>query len=339
MKRRDFITKSISAGVIAGAVFPLSAQHENADRQLSQRAHTVTDKSVMKEKILLDTDIGNDIDDTVCLAYLLCQKQCELLGITTVSGEPDIRAMLVSAMLKAAGRDDIPVYPGVAMPLLTPQKQATARQSSYLPKWPHEKKFPAGEAIEFMRRTIRAHPHEITLLGVGPLTNIALLFAVDPEIPLLLKSLVIMCGTFTYRYKGEPCLSEWNARCDPYATAMTYNAPVKNIVSVGLDVTSNVILEKEEIIERFNSGILKTVLDFSGVLDNTRQQIVFHDPLTAAVIFDRDICRFEKGIVEVELESKRLEGLTYWKADRNGNNEVAFEVDNERFFKHYFSVF
>ena len=339
MKRRDFIAKSIGAGVIAATRFPLLAQQENTNRQSSKRSPIVTNSSVKKEKILLDTDIGNDIDDTVCLAYLLCQKQCDLLGITTVSGEPVVRAMLVSAMLKAAGRDDIPIYPGVAMPLLTPQKQPEAHQSRYLHKWAHDKKFPEGEAIEFLRRTIRAHPHEITLLAVGPLTNIALLFAVDPEIPSLLKSLVIMCGAFTYRYKGEPCLSEWNARCDPYATAMTYNAPVKNIVSVGLDVTSNVVLKKDEIIERFNTGILKTVLDFSGILDNTRQEIVFHDPLAAAVIFDKEICRFEKGIVEVEIESKRLEGLTYWKADENGNNEVAFEVDKDRFFKHYFSVF
>ena len=332
MKRRDFIAKSIGAGIIAGAGLPLLAQQENANLNRIESVNK-------KEKILLDTDIGNDIDDTVCLAYLLCQKQCDLLGITTVSGEPVIRAMLTSAFLKAAGRSDIPIYPGVAMPLLTPQKQAAPHQSKYLHKYPHETKFPEGEAIEFLRRTIRAHPHEVTLLAVGPLTNIALLFAVDPEIPALLKRLVIMCGTFTYRYKGEPCLTEWNARCDPYATAMTYRAPVKNIVSVGLDVTSNVIMEKEEIIERFNTGLLKTVLDFSGVLDNTRQEIVFHDPLAAAVIFDREICRFEKGIVEVETESKRLEGLTYWKADEKGNNEVAFEVDKERFFKHYFSVF
>jgi len=337
MKRRAFIAKTISAGVIAGVGFPLLAQQRNA--KLSKLTNIGNNELDMKEKILYDTDIGSDIDDSLCLAYLLNQKQCDLLGITTVSGEPVIRAMLASALLKVASRDDIPIYPGVEQPLLTPQKQATAHQSKYLPKYPHETKFPEGEAIEFLRRTIRAHPNEITLLATGPFTNIALLFAVDPEIPSLLKRLVLMGGTFTYRYKGEPCLSEWNARCDPYATAIMYRAPVKEIVSVGLDVTSKVVLEKDEIIKRFNTGILKTVLDFSGILDNTRQEIVFHDPLAATVIFDKNICRFEKGIVEVETESKRLEGLTYWKADENGNNEVAFEVDKERFFNHYFSVF
>ena len=292
----------------------------------------------MKEKILLDTDLGNDIDDSVCLAYLLGQKNCDLLGITTVSGEPVIRAMLTSALCKAAGRDDIPIYPGAGNPLLIPQKQAVARQARYLPQWPHETAFPAGQAIEFMRRTIREHPHEVTLLGIGAMTNIALLFAVDAEIPLLLKNLVIMCGTFTYRYKGEPCLTEWNIRCDPHAAAMVYNAPVKNIVSVGLDVTSEVVLGKDEIIKRFDRGILKTVLAFSGVLDNTRESITFHDPLTAAVIFNREICGFRRGNVEIETGNGRLEGLCYWSPDEQGKNEVAFSVNRELFFDHYFET-
>lgn len=63
----------------------------------------------MTVKLLLDTDIGSDIDDAVCLAYLLAQPQCELLGITTVSGEPIRRAMIASAICTAAGKD-VPIY-------------------------------------------------------------------------------------------------------------------------------------------------------------------------------------------------------------------------------------
>ena len=337
MYRRDFIksTGLTVAGVgLSGLDMPSVFAQGSTKTQNQQSAHA----SMAKEKLLVDTDIGNDIDDTVCLAYLLCQKQCEILGITTVSGEPVVRAKLTSAMLKAAGRDDIPIYPGVEQPLLTQQKQPVAHQAKYLPKWPHETKFPEGQAIEFMRRTIRENPNEVTLLGIGPMTNIALLFAVDPEIPLLLKRLVIMCGAFTYRYKGEPCLSEWNARCDPYATAMVYNAPVRNIVSVGLDVTTEVVLEKDELIKRFNTDILKVVMDFSGIYDYTRQEIVFHDPLAAAVIFKKEICDFKRGDVEIEIDSKRLEGLTYWKANENGRNEVAFGVNSKMYFEHFFDT-
>ena len=67
----------------------------------------------MTHKILLDTDIGSDIDDAIALAYLLAQPQCELLGITTVTGEPEKRAMMASAQCKLAGRN-IPIYPGAA---------------------------------------------------------------------------------------------------------------------------------------------------------------------------------------------------------------------------------
>ena len=341
MYRRDFIKNTGLAvagiglsGLTASAAFAQGSKNNEVQKQNKQSVNS----SMAKEKLLVDTDIGSDIDDTVCLAYLLCQKQCEILGITTVSGEPVVRAKLTSALLKAAGRDDIPIYPGVEQPLLIPQKQPVAHQVKYLPKWAHETKFPEGQAIEFMRRTIRENPNEITLLAVGPLTNIALLFAVDPEIPALLKRLVVMCGVFTYQYQGGPCLSEWNARCDPHATAMVYNAPVKNIVSVGLDVTSEVVMEKDEIIKRFNTDILKVVLDFSGILDNTRKSIVFHDPLAAAVIFKKEICDFRRGNVEIETGNKRLEGLTYWNEDAKGKNDVAFGVNKEMFFDHFFDT-
>src|SRR5437867_10805365 len=150
----------------------------------------------MSVKVLLDTDIGSDIDDAVCLAYLLAQPQCELLGITTVTGEADKRAMMASALCKVADKE-IPIFPGCEKPLLVPQKQPHAPQAAALSRWPHEGNFPQGEAVQFLRQTIRRHPGEVTLLTIGPLTNIGLLFALDPEIPSLLKALVSMCGVFT----------------------------------------------------------------------------------------------------------------------------------------------
>jgi len=340
MYRRNFIKNSglaIAGTGLSGLAMPTVFAQGPSDDEIKKQNKQMANGS-LKEKLLLDTDIGSDIDDSLCLAYLLCQKQCEILGITTVSGDSVNRAKLASALLKAAGSDGIPIYPGVEQPLLIPQKQPVAHQVRYLSKWPHETKFPEGQAIEFMRRTIRENPNEITLLAVGPLTNIALLFAVDPEIPALLKRLVIMCGVFTYSYQGASCLSEWNARCDPHATAMVYNAPVKNIVSVGLDVTGQVVMEKDEIINRFNTDLLKVILDFSGILDNTRKSIVYHDPLAAAVIFKREICDFKRGNVEVEIGSNRLEGLTYWKEDMNGKNDVAFGVNKEMFIDHFFGT-
>lgn len=94
----------------------------------------------MKTKILLDTDIGTDVDDAVCLAYLLANPQCELVGITTVTGESEKRAMLASSLCKIAGKN-IPIYPGIENPLIIEQLQKKAQQAKALENGTHEKLF------------------------------------------------------------------------------------------------------------------------------------------------------------------------------------------------------
>ena len=82
------------------------------------------------------------------------------------------------------------------------------------------------------------------------------------------------------------------------------------------------------------------VLDFAQVWFRERNTITFHDPLAAATIFDDQICVFKRGFVEVELTSEKSKGMTYWQpGDSDARHEVALEVDSERFFAHYFSVF
>src|SRR5918996_3041230 len=130
-------------------------------------------------KVLLDTDIGTDVDDAVCLAYLLAHPDCELLGITTVTGEAEKRASLASVLCKAAERD-IPIYPGADHPMQGEQRQKIAQQADVLPRWTHQTDFPKGQAVEFLVQTIQANPGEVTLLTVGPLTNAGLLFSNYP---------------------------------------------------------------------------------------------------------------------------------------------------------------
>ncbi|GAB4512690.1 MAG: nucleoside hydrolase [Anaerolineae bacterium] len=282
-------------------------------------------------KILLDTDIGTDIDDAVCLAYLLAQPECELLGITTVSGEVEKRAMLASALCKVAGKD-VPIYPGTEKPLLVNQRQPEAQQAVVLAKWPHETHFPANEAVDFLRRTIRQHPGEITLLTIGPVTNIALLFALDPEIPHLLKELVMMIGVYTeFERWGD---LEWNAMLDPHAAAMVFRAPVPRLRAIGLNVTRRVVLNAADVTARFTTPVLQAVLDFAQVWFAERPDITFHDPLAGAIIFDDSYCDFLRGTVEVDSTT----GLMHWTPGA-GRHDIAVNVDSQRFFAHYFSMF
>lgn len=294
----------------------------------------------MATKVLLDTDIGTDVDDAVCLAYLLAQPQCELLGITTVTGEAEKRAMMASALCKVA-KKDIPIFPGIEQPLLIPQKQTHAKQASKLINWDHEKTFPKGKAIEFLRDTIHEHPGEITLLTIGPLTNVALLFATYPETPALLKGLVMMGGLYNNRipaFKWD--LTEWNIIVDPHAAAIVFNAPIEKLDAIGLDVTTKVVMNPKEVKNKFTSPLLAPVVDFADVWFEEREEMMFHDPLAGATIFNDKICQFEKATIEVELTSEKILGATMIDTiSKPPRHNIATTVNKDLFFEHYFSVF
>ena len=291
----------------------------------------------MTTKILLDTDIGSDIDDAVCLAYLLANPNCDLLGITTVTGEGQKRAQLASALCKIAGKD-VPIHVGAEKPFLVEQRQPTAPQAAALDKRAHATDFSQGSAVTFMRETIRANPGEVILLTIGPLTNIGLLFTLDPEIPTMLKGLVMMCGVFV-DHSGEDNPREWNAMLDPHATAIAYRNQAQMHRSIGLDVTRQVTMDKAEVKARFRSPLLRAVYDFAEIWFEHTEVITFHDPLAAATIFDEGICKFTHGRVAVELGDPQALGQTRWTPDADGPHQVALEVDAARFFEHYFGVF
>ena len=294
----------------------------------------------MSVKVILDTDIGSDIDDALCLAYLLAQPECELLGITTVSGEAEKRAMMASAQCKIAGKK-IPIFPGVESPLLIKAQQPYAPQAAVLDRWEHDTVFPQGEAIEFLRQTIRTNPGEVVLLGIGPLTNLALLFSIDPEIPSLLKELVLMCGVFTGKGGWEKMPEcEWNALNDPHATHIVYEAAIRRHRSIGLDVTSQVTMNARQFSEKCDTPLLRPVLDFASVWFKQTETVTFHDPLAATTIFNDGICTFAPGTVHIEYADKTCEGKTYWDAhDMAPRHEIALEVNAGRFFEEYFRFF
>jgi purine nucleosidase len=295
--------------------------------------------------VLLDTDIGTDIDDALALAYLLRQPRCELLGITTVSGEPEKRASLADAVCRAGGRDDIPIHVGTAAPLLSKQWQPHAQQAEALASgaWPHQEFEKRNTAVEFLRETIRARPGEMTLLTIGPLTNIALLFALDPEIPALLKGLTMMGGW----YFDRPA-PEWNIRCDPHAAAKVFEAPLSQISAVGIDVTQQCRMNADQCRQRFTEigGPLAPVSAFAEIWFRNTSEVTFHDPLAAAALFEPALCGWEDHHVRIELASPLHLAQTFpeWHDWHNSTpppsltHRLAVTVDAPAFFNHYFEV-
>ena len=201
-----------------------------------------------------------------------------------------------------------------------------------LERWDHSEKFPENKAVEFMRGIIESRPGEVTLLAIGPMTNVGLLFATYPETAAQLKSLVLMCGG-TNHYG-------WNAINDPVATAVVYQAPVLPYISIGLDGTMRCVLSGDRARAEIKGDVLDRVADMSSVWLRRTDRITFHDPLAAAVIFEPELCEYESGTVSVELKSDRLAGYALF--DRGNPSEsphtVAVNVDVERFLDHYFRV-
>lgn len=281
-------------------------------------------------KLLLDTDIGNDIDDAVALAYLLHKKDCDLIGITTVTGEAQKRAALCEIVCRASGREDIPIHCGLENALANGPGQPTPHHYEAVKNLPHRLDRPENTAVSFLRQTIRDNPNEITLLSIGPLTNIAGLIATDPEIPFLLKGFVSMAGAFFPPID----YAEWNIKCDPVAASYVYGARRAHHRSVGLDVTMKCQMPAEEVREKFIGEPLSTVVLMAEHWFQHSKELTFHDPLAAATIFKPDLCTYQSG----QVTSDPKTAITSFTPGE-GADEVAEVVNREEFFTEFFSVF
>jgi inosine-uridine nucleoside N-ribohydrolase len=174
----------------------------------------VAPKNAAQQLVILDTDIGDDIDDAFALALLLQSPEIKLLGITTAFGDTELRARLVDRYLAAVDRSGIPVEAGVATPATNHFTQAAyARQAQ-------ERQH--GDAVGFLLREIKANPGQITLITIGPLFNVQAAIARDAATFRKLKRVVMMGGSVYRGYDSgiagapvPPPSPEWNIRCDP----------------------------------------------------------------------------------------------------------------------------
>lgn len=309
------------------------------------------------KKVLLDFDIGTEIDDAIALAYLLANPECELVGITTSCGESIKRAEMASVLCRAAGKK-VPIHAGCERPLLIPQMETTAPQAAILPHYEHDTGFAPNTAIPFMQKVIRENPGEVTLLAVAPMTNLGLLFAMDPELPELLDGLYLLCGSPTHqrhdvvteslsamerddfiRVLASQGILENNSIVDPHATSIVYRARCRNFVNIGNNVSSRVVMTPEEAERRFRHPIMQVVMSIAREWFKDEPRVSFHDPLAAVCIFNDDVCSYKRGYMDCVLDSRRLGGMTIFREDPAGPHQVAWDVDGDKFFEHLFEVF
>ena len=277
------------------------------------------------KKILLDTDIGCDIDDALTLTYLLKNPECDLLGITTVSGDVGLRARLCSMICKHENKN-IPIHTGLEKSVMNIREAEFPQESERLAKWPYDTDFP-DKATEFMRDVIENNPGQVTLLAIGPLTNVADLFTKYPHTVPLLKDVYIMGGKF---FNGEQL--EWNIKFDPHAAQTVFGADVKKLVAAGLDVTLSFSLFRDGMEEKVkNAPIIKQFADdwFNDISD----RIYFHDPLAAALIFDESICTYQTGTAAMNMQTY----CTTFNPEK-GKHYITETVDTEKFYDVFFKV-
>lgn len=274
--------------------------------------------------VIVDTDIGDDIDDALALALVLKSPELEVRGITTVHGDAATRATLVCRMLHLIGRAEIPVAIGKSSP--NPNR---AGQMQYAMR-PSFRKRPVKEnAIEFMYAQLKANPGEITILTLGPLTNLAELIDKHPDCKKWIKRVVAMAGALEVGYNGKPPAEpEWNVKQDIKAAQAVFASDLPLVV-VPLDATHDLKLEGKA---------LSRVLQLGELLNNQLHALyqlwekptpILFDPLAVSVCIDEKWCKLEDR--RLEIDDKGLLRAVRGKA----NARIALKVDRDKFMAWY----
>ena len=292
-----------------------------------------------KRKVLINTDIGGDIDDALALAYLLEQSNCEILGITTVNGYPIERAQIVSAICKVA-RKDIPIYPGLD-PKAPNGWYCTPEGKRELVKWEHEKNFETDKAIDFLYETLKKYPNEVDLIDLGSFSNTAALLTKYSDSAELIKELHVMAGVFDEKINNSDKMpfANWNVWADPISAEIMFHSKIKSIKVYGLEITSQLTMSKEKLETTFTTPLLKCVIDF-GSFWLEDHIATFHDPLVATCVFNENICEYKRGFVKIDLKTKNEKqyAMTTFEKTNKGNCLLATNINKKEFFREYIDV-
>ena len=278
-----------------------------------------------KIPIILDTDIGTDVDDAFALALILQSPELDLLAVTTVAGDTQARARLAAKMLHEVGKSSVPVAAGEPGPS-QPIDQTRWADGFAGPPLVKEK------AIDLLRREINRRPGEITLVAIGELTNVAALLKSDRAIGKKIKRIALMGGAINHGYGLDPePVAEWNIKSNPAAAQVVFAAGVP-ILMAPLDVTAMLQLDaaaRQPIFTRLTP--LTNALTLLYHLWNQETPTLF-DPMAVALVIDPSLCELKELAIEVDAK-----GMTRAVEGKPANAAVGMRTDPAKFFQFYLS--
>lgn len=288
------------------------------------------------KKIILDTDIGSDVDDAVALALAMRSPQLTIEGVTTVYGDVQLRAQLAAKLLELGKQAHIKVYAGISQPLLRKREVwwAGHEGEGVLEDRTHYD-IENMHAVDFIIETIMDNPGKVTLVPIGPLTNIAAAIIKEPAIIEKVKGIVMMGGVSRL---GDSALAlphiEHNIKCDPEAAAVVLESGAP-ITMVGLDVTMKVSINNQDKNRLTDSGdplniALAKLIDkwFSYIRSD---QSAMHDPLAIASLLDDTLLKTVQAKVNVEYDQCASTGQTVVLPDSAGKVKVGLDVNSSKF--------
>jgi len=301
----------------------------------------------MTKRILIDTDPG--IDDSLAILLALASPEITLEGLSVAHGNCSLDQAVRNglAVLEMANAGHVPVAVGCELPLVQPSLLApethgvTGVGYAKLPE-------PAGRPIDqhgcdFLIEKIMSNPGEITVVAIGPLTNLALAIRQEPAIVKAISELIVMGGAI--RHEGNTtALAEFNTYVDPHAAHIVFHAGIPTTL-VPLDVTYQCVLTSQDVerLLKIESPIPKFIRDSTNFYmefhDDYQgiQGCVINDPLALALTFAPELCDYQELPVDVDISGGITMGKTiadfYNYTKLPANMKVALDVRSRKFIE------
>jgi purine nucleosidase len=309
------------------------------------------------KRLILDTDIGTDVDDAMALALLAASPEALIEGVTTVHADAPLRAKIARKVLQLSGRSGIPVIAGASFPLQMPLPpkfhwNPTLRGHEGKGILSEEERRPSpaatlqsDAAAKFIIQRASAHPGELSLLTIGSLTNVGRAIQLEPRLPDLIREVTLMGGVLDVGRFDWPPYFETNLNCDPLAARLVFESGIP-LTIVPMDVTTQVFLSPRQR-ERIRSwdrpltnvmvAMMEQMLEGMDALsreqglaeDFYQGRTFMHDPLAVYSSLMTELATFRRTHVELKVIDQCVRTVPV--PDAPPNAQVCAGIDHDRF--------